>query len=229
MKKLALYLRKEKILNQIFLLLSFQDRFSRDTREYLKIVSWIFTPKQFMTNLMIIFTHYPDNPDEDDLNKYQLFKKEINEELNKIFEIPSEFKMPDIPVYFVNTKIFKKGGIKYFDETSQMAVNDFIEELKLRINSTTYSPIDTTDLDCDKNNIIKKIEEEKSMILKEIEQLKKDKEKRERLTRELEIEEQRYRNFVNNARSARRDSIGSGFIGLGVGLLAAAVTCCGIF
>ena len=118
LKKLALYLRKEKTLNQIFLVLNFHDRFSRDTREYLNIVSWIFTPKQFMTNLMIIFTHYPDNPDEDDLNKYQLFKKEINQELNKIFEIPSEFKIPDIPVYFVNTKIFKKGGNKYFDENS---------------------------------------------------------------------------------------------------------------
>ena len=228
LKKLALYLRKEKILNQIFLVLNFHDRFSRDTREYLNIVSWIFTPKQFMTNLMIIFTHYPDNPDEDDLNKYQLFKKEINQELNKIFEIPSEFKIPDIPVYFVNTKIFKKGGNKYFDENSQLAVNDFIEELKLRISSISYSPIDTTDLDCDKNTIMKKIEEEKNMILKEIEQLKQDKIKRERLIREAEIEEQRYREFINNSRSGRRDSMGGGGgfgIALGIGLFAAATGC----
>ena len=232
LKKLALYLRKEKILNQIFLVLNFHDRFSRDTREYLNIVSWIFTPKQFMTNLMIIFTHYPDNPDEDDLTKYQLFKKEINQELNKIFEIPSEFKIPDIPVYFVNTKIFKKGGNKYFDENSQLAVNDFIEELKLRISSTSYSSIDTTDLDCDKNTIMKKIEEEKNMILKEIEQLKQDKIKRERLIREAEIEEQRYREFINNSQSGRRDSIGGGGgfgIALGVGLLAAAAGGCLIF
>ena len=228
LKKLALYLRKEKILNQIFLVLNFHDRFSRDTREYLNIVSWIFTPKQFLTNLMIIFTHYPDNPDEDDLTKYQLFKKEINQELNKIFEIPSEFKIPDIPVYFVNTKIFKKGGNKYFDENSQLAVNDFIEELKLRISSISYSPIDTTDLDCDKNTIMKKIEEEKNMILKEIEQLKQDKIKRERLIREAEIEEQRYREFINNSRSGRRDSLGGGggfLIALGIRLFAAATGC----
>ena len=229
LKKLALYLRKEKILNQIFLVLSFQDRFSRDTREYLKIISWIFTPKQFMTNLMIIFTHYPDNPDEDDFNKYQLIKKEINEELNKIFEIPSEFKVPEIPVYFVNTKIFKKGGVKYFEENSQTAVNDFIEELKLRISSNYYSAIDTTDLDCDKNNIIKKIEEEKSMILKEIEQLKQDKKKREILIRESEMEERRYREFINR-RSSNRDSLnGFGIFGIGAGLLVAAATSCNIF
>ena len=64
------------------------------------------------------------------------------------------------------------------------------------------------------------------MILKEIEQLKKDKEKRERLIRESEIEEQRYRNFVNNTRSRRRDSIGPGIIGaIGIGLLTAAASC----
>ena len=68
-----------------------------------------------------------------------------------------------------------------------MTVNDFIEELKLRVSSTSYSPIDTTDLDCDKNTIMKKIEEEKNMILKEIEQLKQDKIKRDRLIREPEI------------------------------------------
>ena len=43
-----------------------------------------------MTNLMIIFTHYPDNPDEDDVNKFNVLEKEISEELNKIFEIPIE-------------------------------------------------------------------------------------------------------------------------------------------
>lgn len=226
LKKLALFLRNEKILNQIFLVLSFQDRFSRDTREYLNIISWIFTPKQFMTNLMIVFTHYPDEPDEEDMDKYQLIKKEINEELNKIFEIPSEFKIPEIPVYFLNTKIFKKGGVKYFKENSQTTVNDFIEELKLRVNSNSYSAIDTTDLDCDKNNIIKKIEEEKSMILKEIEELKKDKEKREKLIRESEIEERRYREFINNRRNSNRDSLfGFGIFGLGAGLLAAASSC----
>ena len=56
------------------------------------------------------------------------------------------------------------------------------------------------------------------MILKEIEQLKQDKIKRERLIREAEIEEQRYREFISNRRSNRGDSLGSGFgIALGEG------------
>jgi predicted GTPase len=54
LKILTKYLRNGKELNQIFLVLSFHDRLSRITRDYLKILSWIFTPKQFMTNLIII-------------------------------------------------------------------------------------------------------------------------------------------------------------------------------
>ena len=229
LKILTKYLRNGKELNQIFLVLSFHDRLSRITRDYLKILSWIFTPKQFMTNLIIIFTHYPDDPDEDDIEKYNILKKEVKEELDKIFEIPSEFPMPDIPVYFVNTKIFKKNGNRFFDKNSQAAINDLIEELKLRISSVTYSIIDTKDLDCNKDTIIEKIEKEKSLILKEIEELKRNKEKKEKLIRDMEIEEQRYQNLVNNSHG-HRDFIGYGIIGsIGLTLLKVASSSCQIF
>ena len=230
LKILTKYLRNGKELNQIFLVLSFHDRLSRITRDYLKILSWIFTPKQFMTNLIIIFTHYPDDPDEDDIEKYNILKKEVKEELDKIFEIPTEFPMPDIPVYFVNTKIFKKNGNRFFDKNSQAAINDLIEELKLRISSVTYSIIDTKDLDCNKDTIIEKIEKEKSLILKEIEELKRNKEKKEKLIRDMEIEEQRYQNLVNNSQSGHRDFIGVGIIGsIGLTLLKVASSSCQIF
>ena len=229
LKILTKYLRNGKELNQIFLVLSFHDRLSRITRDYLKILSWIFTPKQFMTNLIIIFTHYPDDPDEDDIEKYNILKKEVKEELDKIFEIPSEFPMPDIPVYFVNTKIFKKNGNRFFDKNSQAAINDLIEELKLRISSVTYSIIDTKDLDCNKDTIIEKIEKEKSLILKEIEELKRNKEKKEKLIRDMEIEEQKYQNLVNNSHG-HRDFIGHGIIGcIGLALLKVASSSCQIF
>ena len=229
LKILTKYLRNGKELNQIFLVLSFHDRLSRITRDYLKILSWIFTPKQFMTNLIIIFTHYPDEPDEDDIEKYNILKKEVKEELDKIFEIPSEFPMPDIPVYFVNTKIFKKNGNRFFDKNSQAAINDLIEELKLRISSVTYSIIDTKDLDCNKDTIIEKIEKEKSLILKEIEELKRNKEKKEKLIRDMEIEEQKYQNLVNNSHG-HRDFIGHGIIGcIGLALLKVASSSCQIF
>jgi GTPase Era involved in 16S rRNA processing len=129
------YLRNKKEINQIFLVLSFENRFTGDTKKFLSILGWIFTPIQFMTNLMIIFTHYPDKPDEDDITKFKLLEKEINEELNKIFEIPIECKIPKIPVYYINTKIFKNEGILYFDKTSEEILNKIIKELKIRVNT----------------------------------------------------------------------------------------------
>ena len=94
--------------------------------------------------------------------------------------------------------------------------------IMIRISSPSYSIIDTTDLDCDKNTIIKKIEQEKNMILKEIEDLKKDKEKREKLRKDLEIEEKEKKEFLKNRRSNNRDSLGS-VIGFGTCLLGFAI------
>ena len=162
---LVKYLRNKKEINQILLILSFEDRLRGNTKKYLKFLSWIFTPIQFMKNLMIIFTHYPDNPDEDDINNFNLLKKEICEELNKIFEIPIESKLPDIPMYFINTKIFKKNGNCYYDNNSEKILNDIIRELKIRVN-THNSLINTTDLNYiegDKTQLEKKLQEIKNL------------------------------------------------------------------
>ena len=142
---LVKYLRDKKEINQILLILSFEDRLTGDTKNYLKFLSWIFTPIQFMKNLIIIFTHYPVNPDNNDINKLNLFKKEITAELNKIFEIPIESKLPNMPVYFINTKIFKKDGNSYYDKNSEKIINEIIKELKVRVY-THNSFIKTTEL-----------------------------------------------------------------------------------
>ena len=162
---LVKYLRNKKEINQIFLILSFEDRLTGDTKKYLKFLSWIFTPIQFMTNLMIIFAHYPDDPDEDDINKFNLLKKEICDELNKIFEIPIESKLPALPVYFINTKIFKKDGNLYYDKNSEKILNEIIKELKVRV-FTYNASINTTELNYiegDKTQLEKKLREIKSL------------------------------------------------------------------
>ena len=164
LKILVKYLRNKKEINQILLILSFEDRFSGDTKKFLKILSWIFTPIQFMTNLMVIFTHYPDNPDEEDIIKFNLLKKEICEELNKIFEIPNECKIT-LPVYMINTKIFNKDGNRCFEKNSEKILNEIIKELRIRA-FTKNSLINTTDLNYiegDKTQLEKKLREIKCL------------------------------------------------------------------
>ena len=114
---------------------------------------------------MIIFTHYPDNHDEDDVNKFNVLKKEISEELNKIFEITIESKLPNLPVYYINKKIFKKDGNLCYDKNSEKILNEIIKELKIRVFTHNVS-INTTDLNYikgDKTQLEKKLREIKSL------------------------------------------------------------------
>ena len=211
LKVLANYLQSKNEIHQILLILSFEDRLSKDTRQYLKILSWIFTPMQFMSNLIVIFTHYPKDPDEEDIEKFYQHKYEINEELNKIFDIPSEYKskIPQIPVYHFNTKVLNKNTSPHFDENSIKASNDLINDIKFRITSSFYKPINTTNLECDKDKILFKVEQERKELLGIIEELKKNKEKREKLQEESKIEEQKYNDILNHMQSHNRSTLNS--------------------
>ena len=211
LKVLANYLQSKNEIHQILLILSFEDRLSKDTRQYLKILSWIFTPMQFMSNLIVIFTHYPKDPDEEDIEKFYQHKYEINEELNKIFDIPSEYKskIPQLPVYHFNTKVLNKNTSPHFDENSIKASNDLINDIKFRITSSFYKPINTTNLECDKDKILFKVEQERKELLDIIEELKKNKEKREKLQEESKIEEQKYNDILNHMQSHNRSTLNS--------------------
>ena len=211
LKVLANYLQSKNEIHQILLILSFEDRLSKDTRQYLKILSWIFTPMQFMSNLIVIFTHYPKDPDEEDIEKFYQHKYEINEELNKIFDIPSEYKskIPQIPVYHFNTKVLNKNTSPHFEENSIKASNDLINDIKFRITSSFYKPINTTNLECDKDKILFKVEQERKELLDIIEELKKNKEKREKLQEESKIEEQKYNDILDHMQSHNRSTLNS--------------------
>jgi len=160
---------------------------------------------------MIIFTHC-DKGINEKYSRKGIQKKNIKEMFNKIFVINPGFKIPDIPIYFFDTRIGDKNN--YFDNDSLLASNDLIEELKLRINSPFYSPINTSNLEYNEQNIVQKIETEKLKIMKEVSDLKNNKEKRERLNMDLQMEKKRYNNFMNNRESKQRDTLGNGIISL---------------
>ena len=222
LKSLADFLRSKNEIHQIFLVLNFEDRLRKDTRDYLKILSWIFTPIQFMTNLMVIFTHYPKDPDDDEIENFKTFKREINEELQKIFGISSEFKskIPEIPAYVFNTKIFNKKTNPSFELNSLKAANDLINEVKLRINACLYQSINTTNLECDKDSISKKIKQEKTYYIQQIEELKKNKEEQEKLIKEIEIDKKKHEEFLQNMESDNRSNLNdSGLCSFGKAIL----------
>ena len=252
LKILVEYLRKKTELNQIFLVLSFGDRLTRDTRDYLKILSYIFSPKEFIYNLMVIFTHYPSDPDENDKKKLNKLRKEISDILYKLFDIKDYMKIPQIPTYFLDTKIIKMNGLPSFTEDSKKASIDLINELKLRLESYFYSPINTSDLVCDKEVVKKKAERELKQLQQEMENFEKLKtknknlknisENQQKINKELEFkieqakkEEEEHKNFINNMQSNNRISLNdTGYsntaaIIAGIFIGAVAIASCQIF
>ena len=171
---------------------------------------------------MVIFTHYPINPDEDEKNKLNKLKNEINEILNKLLDIKNYIKIPEIPAYFLNTKIFKHSSNFSFDDMSKKASIDLIDELKLRLRSYFYSPIDTSDLICDKEVVKKKAEIEFRKLQQEMENLQKLQKRNLELEQKIIIakkEEEEHRNFINNMQSENRTTLNdSGIGGIGIAI-----------
>ena len=102
---------------------------------------------------MVIFTHFPLEADEDDIDNSNNFKKELNDELYKIFPIKENLINNKIPVYFINTKILNKLKNPHFQESSLRKVFDLIEEFKNRMNSSFgFSVLNSDNFNFIKNN-----------------------------------------------------------------------------
>ena len=143
-------------------------------------------------------------------------------------------KIPIIPAYAFNTKIFNKKSNPNFELNSLKAADVLINEVKLRINKCLYQPINTTNLECDKYSISKKIEQEKIYYIQQIEELKKNKLENERLQKQIEIEEKRHEESLqkmecvnrSNLNESENDSFGKLFITfLGVAITAIKAGC----
>lgn len=219
--KVCQFLRKKNQIDYIILLLNFEDRLGKNTREYIQTLGKIFTPKEFYTHLCIIFTHLPPKENKKVKEKKKLNREEVSKIIKNIFNIKEKDYLPEVKVYFINTEIDEdEDENKSFDEKSQLTVDLLIEQMKIDVSK--YSPLDTTDLEISgvnaklrqeeqekrikqleehiKNEEIRKKreEEEKLRLKKEIEKMEKDKEERKKKEKELQeierkLEEERKR------------------------------------
>ena len=99
------YLKSKGYISYIILLLNYEDRLQKDTRDYIETLGKIFTPKEFYTHLCVIFTHLPEKQNRKVKEKKSENKKEIGKILRETFDIKESDKLPNVKVYFVNTEI----------------------------------------------------------------------------------------------------------------------------
>ena len=161
--KVCDYLKKKNQIDHIILLLNYDNRLEKNTREYIQTLGKMFTPKEFYTHLSVVFTHLPEKENKKVKEKKELIKDEVCNILKEIFDIKPSDRLPQVNVYFVNTEIDEDDdGNKSFDEKSQLTVDLLIEYMKINVNR--YPPIDTTNLEITgKNAKIRQEEQERKI------------------------------------------------------------------
>ena len=185
LEKLVNYLREIKEINNIFLLLTFGERLSNSSREYIKKLGKIFTPMEFYNHLTIIFTK--SGSPEKQKKKKEKNKEEVTKILKESFKIEDTIigKAPD--VYFVDTEYDEDS--EKFDETSQDTIDIILKKLLLDEQIYKYKPIDTSNLDLTGENLKKREEREKyefELIKKKYEEMILQKEAEEKKKKQLE-------------------------------------------
>ena len=195
LQKVCDFLRTKEQIDYIILLLNYDDRLQSDTKDYIKTLGNIFTPKEFYTHFFIIFTHSPLKESKKNQETKKKHMNEIIVIMNDIFNIKKPDNLPEVKVYFINTEIiYDDKGNKQFDENSQMDVDKMIEKMKL--NSDKYPPINTKNLEMTgKSAKIRQEEQEKE--IKELEEklrqeeIRKKKEEEEKIKLMKIIEEKK--------------------------------------
>ena len=191
LEKLVEYLKLKKQIDYIILILKFNERVTKDTREYIGTLGKIFTPGEFYTHLCVCFTKFPVNPSKKENKIKTKSIDEINVILKKTFNLNQNVSIPDVKVYFLDTEYDEED--ETYVEKYQDTIDIMMEQMKLDVEMN-YS-IDTSELDCTGINAKIRNEKQKEQIailqkkLKEAEERKKkEEEEKIRLQKEIERE-----------------------------------------
>jgi len=192
LENVCAFLRPKKQIDYIILLLNYEERLQKNTRDYIEILGNIFTPIEFYTHLCVVFTHLPEKINKKVNQKKAQIKEEVYNIINKIFGIDENQNLHKIQVYFLNTEVDEDDdGNKKFDKTSQATVDVIYKQMIIDTNK--FPPISTKDIEASGKNKILREEEQKKKI-KELEEIirqdeirkKKEEEEIKRLKKEIE-------------------------------------------
>ena len=186
-QKLVNYLRTIKEIDYIFLLLSFGERLSQSSRDYIKRLGKIFTPMEFYHHLVVVFTKSGNSGKSN--KKKEKNKEEITKILKESFKIENILiaKIPD--VYFIDTEFDEDS--QTFDETSQDTIDIMLKKLIIDDQKYKYRPIKTSDLDMTGENKKKREADEKNeieLLKNKLKEIKMQKEAEEERKKKLEEE-----------------------------------------
>ena len=190
LEKLVNYLKKLKKINYIILVLKFGERFTGDTKQYIETLGKIFTVSEFFCHLGIVFTKFPNKPNEQDLKTKARFSLEINKLYRKIFKLKDNDIIPENDnIFFIDTKIDKEN--EAFNEDNQKTVDILLKQI-IYIQKK-YFPINTENLDISGKSVKARREKELEILKKKIEEEKRMKELAEKKAKEAKKREEEFK------------------------------------
>lgn len=196
LKKLVDYLKELKQIHYIILVLKFGERFTGDTKEYIETLGKIFTTSEFFSHLCIVFTKFPNEPNEQDLKTKDKFNLEINKLLRKKFELKDNEVLPDNDIYFIDTRLDEKKND--LNERNQKTIDVMLKQI--RFNQKLFTPINTENLDITGKSAKLRREKEIEMLKKQYEEEKRKKALAEKQAKEAKKKEEKLQKEMERKR-----------------------------
>lgn len=168
LRSLVNYLKNLKKIHFIILVLKFGERLFPATKEYIEALGKIFTVREFFCHLCVVFTKFPNNPDEDDLKTKEIINSEINTLLKNTFQPQEIDNLPNNEIFYINTKNVANGDIYRKNQ-------DIMDKILRKIVNTQQlnNPINTENLDITGANAKLRREKELELLRKKIEEEKR--------------------------------------------------------
>lgn len=187
LEKLVEFLKTKQQIEYIILLLKFNERVTKDTRNYIETLGKIFTPAEFYSHLCVFFTKYPIHASKKEEKIKKKSIEEINNILKQTFNVNKNIQIPDVKVYFVDTEVDEEEGT--YEEKYQETIDIMMEQMKLDVDIN--QSINTKDLDATGHNAKIRNDEQIKRIKKLYEEEKKKREDEEKEKKRLEKEIQK--------------------------------------
>ena len=184
LENLVNYLKDKKSIDYIILVLKFNERVTKETREYINILGKIFTPGEFYTHLCVLFTKFPINPSKKDNKIKNKSIEEINVILKETFNINKNMRIPEVNVYFIDTECDEDDHT--YEEKYQDTVDIMLKQMKLDIE--IYPSINTTNFDMTGVNAKTRAQKQIEQLNQKLKEETKRREEEERQKKRLEEE-----------------------------------------
>jgi len=180
-KKLIIKLKEKKAVDLFLLVFNFNNRrIDKPTRDYIKLIANTFTPTEFYNHLAIVFTHYPENPSEDDKEQKRKKTGKIIELIREVIGLADGQATIPPNIYELDTKNYNGNFIPKFQATIDIILIKMIDIINL------IGPVNTENIKyCGVKDRLKEEQKKLEQQKLEFERLQKMEEEKKKIYEEL--------------------------------------------